>query len=145
MVFVYSTLTHSYKYPIWLMHNNVPKIASSVTIQGGANLPSKQLVTPKGVLTTITDEQYDRLQQNKAFQRHLKANHLKVETQEYAADDVAKDMEPKDGSAPMTPADYEDDGLKPPTVGSIAPDMQNEVGDSLIPTSRRRRSSIPAP
>ncbi len=136
MKYIFSTLTGSQKYPLWarVAGNDMPRMKNYVFIQGGANLPSKVLVTPKGVATKITDEEFDRLNQCPAFQKHVDNGFLTVEDLPQDADEVAEDMEPKDTSAPKVAADFEAGGKKPPTTGEA---MSDEPGTASVNSSQR--------
>lgn len=138
-VFVYSTLTGSHKYPIYRKRreggDTLPQMESYVLIHGGANLATKHLVTPKGVVTKITDDEYERLKASPAFDRHLKRGYLTIEDYDYTVDEIAADMTPKDGSAPLTPDDYGNDA---PTTAEPKPEpvAQTDV--------RPNKSNLPA-
>ena len=139
--YVYSTLTAPMRYTLWdrPSENSLPVAKSSVLIQGGANLAPKTLVTPKGVVTPITDEQYEMLLKGcPSFKRHMKRGFIQVEDRNAPIEEVVSDMEPKDASAPKTPEDY---GDNPPTTGTAeaAPDPQSAVGADQAPTKPRKR------
>ena len=125
--YIFSTSTANQKYPIYrdTGDKGLSVIKSYVLIHGGANLPSKVLVTPKGVMTSITDDEWDRLQKSSSFQKHRKRGFLTVEDAPTDADEVAGDMESRDKSAPMTRADFEDIGIKPPETSKSEADLDN--------------------
>lgn len=135
-VFVYSTLTGSHKYPIYRKRreggDTIPQMESYVLIHGGANLATKHLITPKGVVTKVTDDEYERLKANPAFARHLKRGYLTVEDYDYTVDEIVADMTPKDGSAPLTPDDYGNDA---PTTAEAKPESvaQTDVRPNRSP------------
>ncbi len=142
-VFIYSTLTGSHKYPIYRKQreggDTLPTMESYVLIHGGANLATKHLVTPKGVVTKITDEEYERLKSNLAFGRHLKRGYLTVEDYDYTVDEVVADMTPKDGSAPLTPDDYGDSA---PTTAEATPEPVAQT--DVRPNKQTAEPSVPA-
>ncbi len=90
--YVYSTLTSSQVYR--------DQDGNRVTITGGANSPNKHMLTPRGVVTKVTDEQAETLEKSKLFQRHKKAGFIEVSSMRKDADKVANDLEPEDKSAP---------------------------------------------
>ena len=143
--YIYSTLTASQKYPIWIRTpgRDIPRIQSYVLIHGGANLPSKVLVTPRGVVTSISDDEFERLIQCPGFQQHVDNGFLVVEDREYDPDSVAENMEPKDFSAPMVPEDFEADGVKPPTLATDEPSEPDlsRVSATQRPTQAATRTS----
>jgi len=119
MPIIYSTISNSQAYTVY---HEVQKAADgkshpprrvkkAVVIAGGANVmtpeSSKALFTPRGVATFVKDDDFKALQECDAFKRHLKAGYLSVDEKasnasQERADKVAKDMEQKDRSAPIT-------------------------------------------
>ncbi len=93
-----------------------PRELRSVAIMGGANLPPKTLVTPKGVLTPVSADELSFLVANDSFNKGVKRGFLTIIRGESDMDAALSGMESKDRSAPKTPADY----TKPPTVGAVA-------------------------
>lgn len=93
-VYVYSTLSSDQDYGTK---------AGVVRIKGGANVSNKHLLTPRGVVTEITEEQLDALQQHAVFQAHAKNGFLTVSLSERKVDQMVRDMEKADKSAQETP------------------------------------------
>lgn len=93
-VYVYSTLSSDQDYGTK---------AGVVRIKGGANVSNKHLLTPRGVVTEITEEQLDALQQHAVFKAHAKNGFLTVSLSERKVDQMVQDMEQRDGSAQETP------------------------------------------
>lgn len=114
-IYIYSTLTSDQVYANYgASANGVPVLTSKIAIQGGANLMRKNLVTPHGVVTTVSAEDLAELRKNEVFKLHLENGFLKISEAKADADDVAADMETRDQSAPIV----EQDGLVPVPVGS---------------------------
>ena len=129
MPYVYSTITADTNYCEY--HKSPEGAASarlkrSVTINGGANLApvnrhlsSVVLMTPRGAVTQVTDEELDFLENNEAFKRHRARNFLAVESK---AKDinvvVSAGMAPQDESAPITPKSKEVLGTAIPVVNT---------------------------
>lgn len=134
--YIFSTLTASQKYPIWIRTpgRDMPTMQSYVRIQGGANLPSKVFVTPLGVMTVISDDEFERVTQCPGFQQHVDNGFLIVEDHPYELDSVIEDMEAKDSSAPMVPEDFEAEGLKAPSVAAVD---QSEIDSSRVGATQR--------
>lgn len=79
-----------------------PKVLQSVTINGGANISQGiGLVTPHGISTAISDDDYEWLKDDSSFKRHIKNGFMKVLEKDESADAVAGSMEKFDGSAPQ--------------------------------------------
>jgi len=144
---VFSTLTASQKYPTWkqVPGRDLPVMEGYVLIHGGANLPSKILVTPRGVHTAITDEQYEQLRESPGFKQHLANGFLSVEDKPYDVDDVVAELKEKDTSAPMTPKDFEDAGQKPPTTAPPSTDEQEADNSSVRSTQRPAQAKTEKP
>ena len=107
--YVYSTLTNSNDYvaymPTDVKSNAI--IKKSVTINGGHLLATKHLVTPKGVVTEVSDDDMKVCELDPGFQEHLKNGFLKIEKKNVAPEKIAANMAPKDGSTPKTPKDFD--------------------------------------
>lgn len=114
--YIYSTATCGAFYTLYEVNNSkdiaVPKKFNGkicqVEIKGGHGVANKNLVTPKGVVTQVTDEEFELLQQNASFQKHVQAGFISFDKKEVAPEKKAVDMEAKDGSAPITPKDFEE-------------------------------------
>lgn len=110
MYFVYSTLTCPNIFVTYL--NNSSKDVSvpikKVLIHGGHGVANKQFVTPKGVVTSVTEEEMEEhLLKNVSFMEHVANGFITYEKKKVDPEKRAADMKDKDGSAPITPADYE--------------------------------------
>lgn len=108
-IFIYSTLTSSTKYTRWeKKSSDLAKRNGSVLIQGGSNVAGKHLVTPRGVVTQVTEEQLAILESNKQFQRHVERGYIKIERHEAPTIEKAvSDMTQRDPSAPLVPEDFD--------------------------------------
>ena len=122
MPFVYSTGTCSTTYNIFEDTNakDISRVKHAILIKGGANVANKHIVTPRGVVTEVSDSDLALLMKDPHFQQHMKAGFLSVEDHKVSANKVAKDMEPKDKSAPRTPEDPEFQGTTK-VLGSDTP------------------------
>lgn len=120
MPFIYSTLSNPQSVAVYLPYPGAkdgsnktgsakPSVRQSVIhIQGGANVIERNLVTPRGVITEVNDDELKALLKQSCFKRWVDRGHIIIEANEYDADDVAADMEAKDGSAQITTADHEE-------------------------------------
>ena len=96
-IYVYSTLSNDQRYQL--------KDGRSVFIAGKANVANKQLVTLKGVVTAITEDEFNLLQENIVFIAHSKngfvsGDHEKRDPEVFAE----RNLEGADKSAQDTPA-----------------------------------------
>lgn len=99
-------MTFNDYHPDSLRPNQLPQIRRSVRIEGGANVPNKHMVTPKGVLTRVSDDDLAFLMSNAKFQEVMKAGFMLVIADDRDMDKVVGDMAAKDGCAPKTEADF---------------------------------------
>jgi hypothetical protein len=113
MPYVYSTATCSTAYVKYKPtsangggagHNLVLK---KVIINGGHGLNTKHMITPKGIVTQVSDEDMEFLLQDQNFLRHVDAGFITYDKKKIDPEKKANNMADKDGSAPLTPADFE--------------------------------------
>lgn len=120
-VHVYSTLTCSQRYVKYhpAVAGGVPREERAVLIKGGTNVADKHFLTPKGVVTTITEEEYELLQQNELFKGHVDRGFIKVEKGRADVEKVASDMEARSPDAPIRPEDFQIGGQYEPDGTTI--------------------------
>ena len=107
--YIYSTLTCSQNYCDYYPSPDqhiLPQVKSKIHIAGGHGVAGKHLITPRGVVTKITDEQYEILSGNPEFQLHMKNGFITAEKHKIEPEKAIRAMENKDKSAPLTPNDY---------------------------------------
>ena len=105
--YIYSTLSANKNFGIRTVSKGGVSIKKgAVCIKGGANIADKRtLITPKGVLTTISDAEYEAIKDLPTFKRQVEKGFLKVETKSTDAEKVAKNMTAKDAAAQKTKED----------------------------------------
>jgi hypothetical protein len=117
--YVYSRLTNSQVYTGWAAGGqDLPQVAHEVFIEGGAHVANKNLITPQGVVTVVTDEQAAFLLQNPIFKMHADAGYVTIEDKQGDVEKVSADLNGNDPSKPLTPEDVNEgvpevDGEKP--------------------------------
>lgn len=99
-----------------------------VLVKGGAGVMNDRIVTPRGVVTEVTEAQVEYLRANSVFKLHEKNGFVMVSDKAADPDKVAADMTGRDNSAPMVPQDLKD-GEQPAAVG----------GEETEPTPTRGR------
>ena len=115
MPYVYSTATNSITYVEY--EKNAPRDISipkkwpdgkpmKVMIHGGHGIANKHFLTPKGVVTQVTDNEMEWLLTNPSFKKHVERGFMVYDKKKVEPSKKAKDMEDKDGCAPVTPSDY---------------------------------------
>jgi len=124
MPFVYSKLACDNCYPVKVDKDQVKKAIKEgklipktpgVTIKGGAGVMQKNLQTPHGVVTEVSDSELELLKKNTSFQKHMKNGYLKIEDKMRDMDKVISDMEGRDGGDQLVDEDFEEDE-KPKTT-----------------------------
>lgn len=113
--YVYSTATNSITY-VEYEKNASNELAiprkwpdgkpMKVTIQGGHGVATKHFITPKGIITQISDNEMEWLLTNPSFKKHVAKGFMTYDKKKIDPEKKAKDMQDKDGSAPLTPSDY---------------------------------------
>ena len=108
MPFIYSTLSCNQRYVKYAEAavGSLPREERAISIAGGANVANKNLITPRGVVTEVTDEDLALLKENKLFQIHVKNGFVTIEERKADVEKVASDMEARSQDAPITPEDY---------------------------------------
>lgn len=118
MFYVFSTLSTDVAYTIYgEAVNDMPTIERQIVINGGANVATKNLITPKGVMTTIEDADLELLRAHPVFIMHEKNGFVTVEDKAHDPEKVATNMEARDESAPLTDGDFKE-GEAPTTSKS---------------------------
>ncbi|CAH0447399.1 hypothetical protein LMG10661_03465 [Ralstonia syzygii subsp. syzygii] len=113
MNYVYSTATCDTAYGVWTKGGgDLPIRARSIVIRGGTGVANKHLITPRGVVTQVTDEELGILEQDDAFKRHVERGFIRVERMKADPEKVAADMNGRDAASPLVPADF-DEGKSP--------------------------------
>lgn len=114
-VHVFSTLTSDNTYSNYEKgENDLPRLVERVLIKGGSNVATKRLITPLGVMTTITEEELAICQRNEVFKKHVENGFITVEKKKHDPEVVAADMTLRDKSSPIVPGDFTDkDRAKP--------------------------------
>lgn len=122
--YVASTLTCDQRYAFWARNGGeAPVLEREILIKGGANIAHPRLmtvdgiVTQRGVLTPITDDEETLLQSHPLFQAHRKNGFVQILSHKANPEKVARDMTPKDTSAPKTPDDFAEDSEVKPAEG----------------------------
>ncbi len=119
MKHVFSTLTADQCYVEWIQGGADLHIEGrSVLIKGGSNCADNRLITPIGVMTEISNEDYALLAEDQTFKLHCANGFITVRDKPANAEAVAADMATRDGSAPLVDADFEDQGKPAPVVNA---------------------------
>lgn len=102
-VWIHSTLTCPQQYTTYAIGaDGIAVSTGSVIVKGGAHITQKNLVTPYGVATEVTDEQLEQLRSNQVFVAHERNGFVKVDSRPLKEDELVSDLEIADESAPLT-------------------------------------------
>lgn len=122
---IYSTLANAQNYTLYIpqpeKNGAARKKSIQVLIKGGAGVANKNLITPRGVRTEISDAEYDAIKTIGVFKRHEKRGFIFVEKIKANANKVARDMNDKDGSTPKTDNDFPRDSAQVAGTGKATP------------------------
>lgn len=122
MYHAYSTMSTDVAYTFYsdTKVNDLPEVLKTIVVAGGANVAKKNLETPRGVITSLSDEDAELLSTHPVFQRHQKNGFVVLDKSRRDPEKVsAAQMEAADKSAPLTDADFSgDDDPKPTTKKS---------------------------
>ena len=115
---VFSKLSSDVTYHDWVPGGgDLPVKAFSVTIKGGAGVTTKNLITPLGVHTEITEQDAEVLNRNEVFKLHQKNGFVKIQKKDADVEKVAADMadtsDYKVSSRQLTDQDFATDTAKP--------------------------------
>lgn len=127
--YVFSTITNDNCYVGYVVGRDLHQVAKSVLIKGGANRAdgSRNIFTPNGVMSIVTDEDMNFLLQNDSFLKHIERGFITHTPYKAEADEVAEDMTNRDGSAQMKPEDFDaTGGAHRATTHQPAPDKENK-------------------
>jgi len=115
--FVLSTLSAPVTYTGWSkpVGDQVPSAEISVTIAGKAGITDRRtLLTPRGSATPVTADERAMLEANEVFRTHVANGFVSVAENDPGDDDkIAADLNGRDPSAPLVPADFQGDAAKP--------------------------------
>lgn len=120
MPYVLSKLANTQIYTQYAkdVSNNINIAVQQVEIKGGSDVTNKNLITPNGVITQVTNNQLDILKSNIDFQKHLEKGYVNYFAFNPNMDKEVEKME-RDKSVPLTPDDYKKKGKKAPKTEDI--------------------------
>lgn len=112
-VYIYSTLTCDNAYAEYepLSHDRAPVsvVRRTILIKGGHGIANKYVQTPRGVMTEVTDEEFQTLQKNEHFNQHVNNGFITHELKAGVdAEKVADRLVDRDASAPMLNSEFEE-------------------------------------
>lgn len=102
MPYIYSTASADTAFKI---RDEQHQVIETIFVAGKANIANKHMLTSQGVSTEVSDEQLKKLESIPVFRQQVANGFLKVDSKRNA-DKVAKEMAPKDKSAPATKDDF---------------------------------------
>jgi hypothetical protein len=94
-------------------------IEHEILINGKVGVANKHLITPRGAVTSVSDEDYDVLKDNYHFKEHIKEGHILVEKKQEDVEKVITKMKKRDKSAPIVPEDYQEVSENAPAPAGV--------------------------
>lgn len=122
MPYVYSTATADICFNVFAPPPAKPdgrpnEILKRIVIKGGANIITRRLLdTPRGTVTSVTDEELEILEKDETFKNMRDRGFLKVDGRKVDIEKAIKNLKEKDGSAPKTTQDFEEPELPKPVI-----------------------------
>jgi hypothetical protein len=124
--FIVSTLTADNRYTGWTKSGGVNTAARSVLVKGGAGIAliggGKDVATPTGVQTEVSDEDHAFLMAHPQFMEHVRLGFIRVANSSQVPDKAARSME-TDPSRPRTDKDVVEVNKKAAGAGQDAPTL----------------------
>lgn len=116
MPYIFSTLSTNQLYTKYHKseNNDLARVDRTVLVKGGANVADKHFITPRGVVTEVSDEDCALLKETPLFKMHVENGYLTVEEKSANVDKVVDNMTAADKSAPLTPQSFEVEDKAPP-------------------------------
>lgn len=118
MPYIYSTLANDNKFQTYDKHPRISTPTASILIKGKAGVQDKRtLETPRGVATSVTDDELTLLKTIDEFNRMVKEGYLSIDEKAAHGHDVeekAADMSSDDKSKQDTAESYAKAGKKAP-------------------------------
>jgi hypothetical protein len=114
-LYLYSTLAADVAYTTYAEGGgDIPVAEGQVVVKGGSGVADARMFTPNGAVITPTDEEtLARLRQSPVFLLHEKNGFITVSDKLKDGEVAATDMEARDVSAPLVPADFNPDEPQP--------------------------------
>lgn len=106
MPYVYSTATAGNDYTEYRhITKDLNDPVKKVSIRGGSNLADKQVITPYGVATEVSEDDLEFLKNHPVFKMHMEAGYIRFDESKKDPERVITEtaMEIRDNSAPETP------------------------------------------
>jgi hypothetical protein len=104
MPYVFSTAASDTDYCFYSKNGDLNVLEKKIRIKGGANIAQagiKEILTPKGVCTEVTDGELSLLREHTQFKQHLDNGFLTISESMVKIEKAIKNLKPKDGSAPI--------------------------------------------
>lgn len=114
--FVYSTLAASTAYVFWTESEGGQKVEKHrITVKGGSGVANKNLITPIGVATRISEEDAKLLAEHPLFKRHQQKRFVRIEPIEKDPEKVVTSggLVTRDISSPLQPGDFKPNEAQP--------------------------------
>jgi hypothetical protein len=116
MNYVYSTLSSTNVYPVYKKEASGNSTSlRDIRINGGANVLQKvdgALITPKGAVTPVSDEDLESLQKDPTFRLHMQNGYITIDRKDKSINKAIETMEKRDNSTPYTAEDMKNPSLR---------------------------------
>lgn len=112
--YIYSTLANGQDYTIWVQGGaDLKRVSRVISIKGGANVINKKtLLTPRGVVTEVTEDELEALKTIRSFNNHVSNGYITYEKHKVDAEVAAANMTSRDKSDQFVESDFENTETK---------------------------------
>lgn len=111
MPYIYTTLSNDQEYTDWTppatLGGNFVR-GRAVAIKGKANIADKHMITPRGVMTQVTDDELAFLLGHADFRLHMENGFVTYDHDKVDPEVKIPDMVQADNSAPLVPEDFDE-------------------------------------
>ena len=110
--FIYSTLPCAQQYTLYAKDQPNPTVNvvdKHVLIEGGHGVANKNIITPYGVMTEVTEEQMEILNNVPQFKSHKEAGYISVRDKQDDVEKVADNLDKDSKDMPKSKKDLNKD------------------------------------
>lgn len=120
--FVFSKLPSSTAYTEWQVGpGGIQTEVRRVLVKGGAGVANKQLITPQGIMTEVTDADAEFLLNDHHFKQHQKNGFVTLTAGRAEVETVVADLSSDPtGADPLTESSYADSSETAPLPQTLA-------------------------
>jgi hypothetical protein len=133
MPYIYSTSSSDNEFRFFNRSPDGKPIPNGgIVIRGGANVANKNFITPRGVVTTVSEEVLERLKTHPVFQRMVDKGFLSHRNDKVDPEKQAAEMATRDLSAQAVDEDFESEGALQPISNATGSDDEPSGSEEVV-------------